>query len=393
MIKNILSLILLSLSLSTSAQTVKEASMYYTIQIGTFDNPKQADFEHIRSYSYVYERDGKVFIGGTTNSQEADALLQKVKAKGYPEAFVTERKVADAKKVHIIQIVTSTAGEPIDWKGLSALGSLYTMPSDKQVRIVQGVYEDINDARVKLNEIKAKGYIDAFVKTTREIFLNPVSEFDTKLGKPNKPVKIDAVVSKGATPPVATPQSANSSAPTNSKIKRNSAKKLQEALKEADAFKGKIDGQAGKLTLEAAEEVMSKNRRLSQYNQQAQKQTGFDGWNDARLLVTITKDLNLKNDPQETTGDLLKNLPEKPLSPEDAKSANTWNESLWRIMDTWSAKSQYNDQVENALKIAFFKTQLHLEDYFMSKGIKEADAGPLALSVLRILINEDLDGY
>ena len=62
-------------------------------------------------------------------------------------------------------------------------------------------------------------------------------------------------------------------------------------------------------------------------------------------------------------------------------------------MDAWSAKSQYTDQVENALKIAYFKTQLHLEDYFVSKGIKDSDAPALAISVLRALIGEDLDGY
>ena len=44
--------------------SVKEQpSNVYTIQLGTFDpSVKQADFEAIRAYAYVYQRDGVVLV-------------------------------------------------------------------------------------------------------------------------------------------------------------------------------------------------------------------------------------------------------------------------------------------------------------------------------------------
>ena len=163
-----------------NAQQSKESSTLYTIQLGAFDpSVKQADFEAIRSYTYIYKRDGLVFAGAFASAQAAEPFLEKIKAKGFDYAFIAARPLTVGKNVFVIQIATVTAGEPINWQKHLQTGTLYTMPNNAQVRIVHGAYADKNDASVKLKEIVAMGYTDAFVKSVKDVQLNPLTDFDT----------------------------------------------------------------------------------------------------------------------------------------------------------------------------------------------------------------------
>ena len=374
-------------SFGSKAQTTKEAPLYYLIQLGAFDSHKQSDFEAIRSYAYVYDKEGTVYIGGFNTPEAAEVVLEKVKAKGYADAFIADRKVADSKKVYVVQIATRGAGEPIDWASYSKAGDLYTLPLDKQVRVVEGIYEDVNDARVRLKEIQDKGFPDAFVKTVREVTLNPVTDFDKSV--------VSVLGSKGVKEKKKSVASAFSAVSANPGLsaKSKTAVRLQAALKEIGAYKAPIDGKAGKLTEQAYATALEKNRRLKRYEDEASKVTGFDGWEEARLLLTITRDLNVKEETADLSGDLFLNLPSSPLALADQKTIVEWNALLMKGMDAWSTKSQYNDQIVGAFKVAYLRTQLKLENYYTSKGLTEAHANGLAILVLKTLVSEDLEGY
>ena len=93
------------------------------------------------------------------------------------------------------------------------------------------------------------------------------------------------------------------------------------------------------------------------------------------------------------TPDLLGNLPDEVLSAKATKTALDWHVNLWKGLEKWSANSQYNDQVYTAMKIAYYRSLVHLEDYYSSKGIKGENGTALAASVLKTLIAEDLDGF
>jgi hypothetical protein len=372
---------------------VDQPTAVYAVQLGVFDESvKQADFEAIRSYAYVYKRDGIVFVGGFASEEAAEPVLAKIKAKGYDDAFIATRSlVKNTKNVHVIQIASKNAGEAIDWKKYAKVGDLFSMPSLGVVRIVHGYYTDINDARVKLKEVQNLGFSDAFIKTVKDAQINIITDFDTgdsKLvfqseNKGEDKMEEAVVRSKGDIPTV------YNTIPN----KRKSAIKLQEALKEVGTYGGAVDGMNGKGTTAAYDKALKLNRRLATYNDMAQKYEGFEGWEDIRLLMTISRQLNTKDNVQPIIADMLESLPETPLSAKEAKAALDWHANTWKGLEKWSALSQYNDQVYTALKIAYYRSLVHLEDYYASKKIGSEAGTALAVYTLKTLIDEDLEGY
>jgi hypothetical protein len=371
-------------------QATNQPNAFYSVQLGNFDdNVKQSDFEAIRSYSYVYKKDGVVFIGGFNSEEAAEPLLAKIKAKGYDDAFVASRPFKKAQTVHIIQLATKNAGESVSWRNYAKVGDLFSIPTGNQVRIVHGYYTDINDARVKLKEIITMGFADAFVKTVKDVQLNPVTDFDTG------DRTILAQAAEADEPKVGTKGVPSDVPPSYSNIgvKRKSAIKLQEALREVGTYGGAVDGQYGKGTSAAYDKALKLNRRMKKYSDISKQYEGFKGWEDVRLLIAVSRDLNIKDDVSPVTDDLLSNLPDGALSTKEAQKALEWHTNTWKSLEKWSASSQYNDQVIMAMKVAYYRSLVHLEDYFASKGIRGESATALSASVLKTLVGEDLENF
>lgn len=376
----------------------QESSSLYTIQLGAFEaSVKQADFEAIRSYAYVYKRDGLVFAGAFSSGEAAEPFLAKIKAKGFNDAFVAARPLKTGKLVYVVQIATLTAGEPINWQNYLRAGTLYTMPNNGQVRLVHGAYADKNDANVKLKELVNLGFSDAFVKGVKDLQLNPISEFDTS----------DKSILAQNTEGAVTNTNANTNAIVNSKgstglssygyapssSKRLSVVKLQDALKELGLYGGVSDGILGPQTETLYDRAVVLNRRLATYQELAQKYNGFEGWEEGRLLCTMARQLSVKDNSKAIVADLFNNLPQEMLSSKDAAAVLSWHTNLFKKLESWSTHGQYNDQVYTAFKAVYYKTLTHLEDTFAAKGIK-GDAGTaLSVSVIKILIGEDMDGF
>ncbi len=386
------SVLALGCFMMANAQTLsnsKETAAFYTIQLGTYEpSVKQADFEAIRSYTYIYKRDGVVFAGAFGSEEAAEPILAKIKAKGFDDAFVASRSLKTGKLVYVVQIATKNAGEPINWKNYARVGDLFTMPNGGQVRIVHGAYEDKNDANVKLNEIIAMGFEDAFVKGVKDLQLNPISVFDTgdkNLLTTNEVASVgikggkDPLISYGNVPTVST--------------KRKSVVKLQDALKELGLFGGVSDGLFGKQTQTLYDRSLKLNRRLATYNDLAKKNAGFAGWEDARLLLTLGRELSIKDNAKAISDDLFSNLPTEKLSEKETAIALAWHTALFKKLEVWSTTSQYNDQVYTAFKVAYYRTLIHLEDHFASKDIKGEAGTAAAVNVIRTLIGEDFDGF
>jgi hypothetical protein len=372
--------------------TKEQPSNIYTVQLGTFEpSVKQADFEAIRSYAYVHQREGVVFAGNFADEASAEPVLEKIKAKGFTDAFIATRSLKKAKTVYVIQIATKNSGEPMNWKAYAAIGNLFTIPNLAQVRIVHGFYEDKNDANLKLKEIQELGFADAFVKGVKDVQLNPLSVFDT--GDKKLVIK----TTTAPTTPVAPVETTGTKSPlidyNVAKVKRKSVIKLQEALTEVGASTTPVDGMFGKGTQTSFERAIQSNRRLQTFNELSQKHEGFEGWADARLLMTIARELSVKDNATAIVPDLLNNLPDAPLSTTDGNTALNWHVAHWKRMDQWSAMAQYNDQVAAAYKIAYYRTIVHLEDYFAAKGVRGEGGTALAVSVVKTLIGQDFDGF
>jgi peptidoglycan hydrolase-like protein with peptidoglycan-binding domain len=375
--------------LGANAQTAitkpaDQPTAFYSIQLGAFEESvKQADFEAIRSYAFVYKRDGLVYVGGFPTPEAAQPILEKVKAKGFDDAFVAEKSFKKAKSGFVVQIATKNASEPIDWQKYAEAGELYTVPSGIQVRVVQGFYEDKNDANVKLKEVQALGFADAFVRNVRDVQASRVTEFETG----DKKLLAKAPVEAKSKTPEKKPTSYNAA-------RRKSVMKLQEALKEMGMTTTSTpDGVFGRTTQAAYDKAIKQNRRLVNYNAWAEAHGDFGDWSAARLLMTMTRDLSVKDEQAAVVADLLNNLPEDPLSKKDADAALAWHSATWKKLEAWSTQAQYNDQVYTALKVAYYRTLTQLEDYYAAKGVAGEAATALSVSVIHTLIGEDLTAF
>lgn len=276
----------------------------------------------------------------------------------------------------------------MNWKLYAPVGDLYTIPNLAQVRIVHGYYEEKGEANIKLKQIQEMGFADAFVKAVKDVQINPLSIFDTG----DKKLVISASNPAEATPKGPLTDYSNRDVKVTA-TKRKSVIKLQEALNEGGAEIASIDGLFGKSTQLAFEKIIQTNRRLQTFNELSQKHEGFDGWADVRLLLTTSRELSIKDNAAAIVPDLLNNLPDEALTTSEATTALNWHVAHWKKLDTWSATSQYNDQIATAYKIAYYRSLVHLEDYFMAKGLKGDAATALAVSVLKTLVAKDFEGF
>ena len=155
----------------------------YTIHLGAFVKAKLSDFNSIRSLGYIYSEKGdnnliRIYMGDYETEPLAYKTLNKVKESGYPDAFVTRKKLSRGTEVRVIQLGVETAGANIDWKRYNQAGKLHTALVGQQVKILSGPYSDLEETQNKLIAIRALGFKDAFTKKINDILLHPVTEFE-----------------------------------------------------------------------------------------------------------------------------------------------------------------------------------------------------------------------
>ena len=243
-------------------------SQLYTIQIGTFVNPKAADFAELQSLGYLYaepfgEQFHKVFLGEFINEAAATFTLNKIKNSGYG-AFVTQKSLLGKPTVTVVQFTTKQANQSINWPTLDTVGKLYTVLTDPdRVKIVTGPFANIVMARKRVEDLQRLGYKDAFIKTINVGLLHEVGVFETGQSpiQGNLNAAVEAILSENI--PTSYESNARSIITTRNEtidnakgvtpeirplIKRTSALDIQKTLKKGGYFNGSLDGFYGKAT-------------------------------------------------------------------------------------------------------------------------------------------------
>ncbi len=305
-----LSVILFFLTLTPSF--AQDENVPFTVQIGSFVNPKQTDFAKALSIGFVYAVERPmgsydIFAGGYATKEEADKAANAINSLGY-NSSVSRLNVEGGQAVVVIQLVTKSSKDVIAWETLAQAGDIYFTLHGNQIKLVSGIYANADLARQELPRIKALGFDGAFVKTVNNVLLHRAGEFET--GGANKkplipldfssrstvegakptaePVKPEpkaepVLTAKGVpaapvatTPPpnkepiptgatvISTP--AKKSAPViRANVKRNSAYELQKVLKSEEVYRSSLDGYYGSGTRSAYELAMNANRQLTKY--------------------------------------------------------------------------------------------------------------------------------
>lgn len=281
----------LSVILSLLLPLLAISQSFYTINVGTFVDAKSPQFDDIRPQGFVYafEMEGglsQVYLGGFDDKSDADQVADAIRKKGYRSAYVEERPLAQGQVVTVIQLATRETDKLIDWEKFEPMGPLYGILNGNQIKIVTGIYPDVETAKQLLPNFRSGPFKDAFVKNVNNTLLIRINRFETGLKQPLIPISIDpntaTASSSGANPsrpsaygPTPNPEritTKSGAAPTapvvreagppssniprtnvgkmelpeiNAKLKRRSALELQKVLKAENTYTSSLDGYYG----------------------------------------------------------------------------------------------------------------------------------------------------
>lgn len=558
-------LLLIGFSFSTSAQQ----SVYYTINIGTFVDAQLDDFTGLRPLGFLHakkleENLSQIYLGGYRSLEQANPTLQQVRAAGYTDAYIQENFPREGRNVAVIQITTLPQSKEINWSRYAEAGNLMALLEDGLVKIVVGNYTDTQRARGPLQEIRQKGFSDAFVKVINTIYLHELGAFETgnAIKKPLIPIQFeeDAPIMASDNRRNDNPNEYNQSAYPESTttnrpewtrrgveirksppvslpeiridVKRRSALELQKVLKAEGLYDSGLDGYYGKGTQSAYQNFLAQNYDYRKYQTLAEtmpktnnsrgdrlqnainnlwsnpagvegypsplaqayqayvlfNQLGpdnnvnnlmntaiksayldtppqmipgfdyratyayndltqlilhlyyihaapginytvpcwlaerhpeevaaananfmgqtlpmqdcneFEDWQEINILAAIAKDLALTPvDPRVKAKSAAARssilLTNQPLSPNLNAELEAWNNQLWQGASTWGNTDPLHGRIVTTLKVTYFQAQVRLEDYFMNKDFRPAEATGLALATLRTVVGNELERF
>jgi hypothetical protein len=277
-------LILLFLSLNLMATNAPKE--IYTIQIGTFGQPKAEDFKYLSKVGMVYLESipnsnlKRVLISKFEDKTVANTYLATVKNIGYEDAFITTRLVDDAKTVKTIQLGSYEAGTKIDLATQKTLGNVYTHIKANEVRVLVGFFRDITTAKIALDKARAAGFPSAFMKDTDIVWLQKVNQFEenflslgTTAPKPITNVVVPTLntnTNSGTMPTITNGTRDVGTSFGTSSTGKASVAGLQEALKDDRKYTGTVDGVYGNETKTGLENFKNNDEVFKRYERRAE---------------------------------------------------------------------------------------------------------------------------
>ncbi len=138
-------------------------------------------------------------------------------------------------------------------------------------------------------------------------------------------------------------------------------------------------------------------------NNNMQHCSGFMQWDNIILLKTIASDLNAAEG--ELTAEMKKRqraadaqlnkyyMIPRPLDKDMETGVVKWNDQLWSSLDLKMSEDKFFAKFGVPFKLAYHKSWIQLEDFYMEKGFKKYQANGLALAVLKSIVENDVEGY
>lgn len=320
-----------------STAAFAQNGIYYTINVGTFLDAKVEDFGNLQSIGFLHAQDldnklDQVSLGGYQDLQQAQVDLVAVRQAGYTSAYIQENFPNNGRMVAVIQLATLNSKQTVDWERFAQVGSLYAMLNGAQLKLCLGIFEQDQQARQQLPDLRKQGFKDAFVRTINSIYLHEIAAFETGnvIKKPLIPIKIEEnpttnrskrpdnygvdfntkstqqKKSVSVSPPtVELPvnttfrKSLNTLPSIRGDQKRRSAIDLQTALKAQGLYKGSLDGFYGPGTQTAYEQFVRQDRNYQKFKLLAQYEPVQANDTGDRLQRAIN---NLPSNPQGLAG-------------------------------------------------------------------------------------------
>lgn len=407
----------------------------YTVELGAFQDVSQTDFAELLSLGFVYGNKvdnnvHQVYLGTFDELEQAEGITARMRQRGFTNARTLQRPPGQA--VVMIQLATKVVGTVLDYEKLGRVGNLFVEQTNDRLKLMTGAYPDQNAAKTALAAIREMGYRDAFAKTVDFNRLIPVGPFETGVKKPLIPINMtqqpavpSAYEQRVVTPtPNPAPQpntTARTPAPTTyantpgvtlpkaatptirSRFKRESASRLQTVLKEKGFYSGAIDGYYGANTQAAYQSAFGQQPDVQKYRAlvpllAVPADEPVLRWPSSALLLAVSKDLaggltdtQLAATAAATRRQLYAST--SPLAPAAAARAGSWSKTLWTNLGKWAGEDPVHAHMVSAFRLAYFQTQVLLEDYYMDRGLAADAAKDLAVATLQHTVGPDLQRF
>lgn len=120
---------------------------------------------------------------------------------------------------------------------------------------------------------------------------------------------------------------------------------------------------------------------------------GFYQWEVARVLKTLAEDIGTGGLIQD--GATLSRLYLAPnaLSQIEVQGLTAWNDLLWQNLGVWESRDPLHLKIVSAMQLAYYQSQVQLEDHFMDKGFSAPQAKGLALATLKAMIGNHVERF
>ncbi len=171
-----LTILMLSLLMSTFcwASNDNEAAKetLYAIQLGASNQPDMKRYTKVKSYGYLYTVDAqngmlRVMLGTYTSKSKANAVLKKVKSRGFKDAFISGGYVTE-NKLYTVQFASYLYKDKINWDKLQQVGMVQVDASEGRIKLVSGNFSEKSIADDYKKTLQSMGYKDAFVRQVNE---------------------------------------------------------------------------------------------------------------------------------------------------------------------------------------------------------------------------------
>ena len=296
-------LFLLLLPSCLLAQTAAQNKLF-TIEIGTFHQPKLSDFAALKDIGLVYAtaEEGQfhqIFMGGFKKASHAKKILKQVKNKGYA-ATLQKKSFQQGQEAVVIQLLSTQNRQSLQWASLEKAGKLYSLLEHPQIlKLVTGPFTNRTAALNRITAIQEMGFKDAFIKTINIQLLTPIGYFEkgivptsptemlvdeieriaattpeeyqrSKNGNENVPIETSLPIqsthtTKHIPEPVIPPTTVLPMPIIDGTIKRTAALDLQTILKTEGYYKGPLDGYYGQGTQAGYHQFQSTNYQYNKY--------------------------------------------------------------------------------------------------------------------------------
>lgn len=247
-------------------ENVAQQNFQFYIHLGIYANPVYSDFNKISHLGFLHATNtdnthADVYLTGFENREKAEESLANLKRLGYTKSALAGKDLSKGKLLFFVQLGSIEKNKQVNWLKFESVPALVAFPQSDVLKILTGPFPSVNDAKIALEDLKIKGFSDAFTKEVNELATYSIGRFESNQILPDAKGNSNLLVIKGeSTTPDAKitprpnletaafwpPKTMNFNLGTTpnilSTLKRNTVLSLQKILKSENYYSGLLTG-------------------------------------------------------------------------------------------------------------------------------------------------------